>query len=174
MIIDPIACSERPRLCQRGTVTLTLLPGRGADLPWAGRSLRFGMTLDEVRDRVEPYAELHDTFVCGAGWAKEFALDGIRVCLFADETDALAGVSASRTPDREASHTPVGLDDIDLFGWPVDEIVDALRDTGRNVRATRTGAWVDGDLHLDWARPPAPAFVGHLCLYAPSGRAGAA
>jgi hypothetical protein len=150
-------------------MVLTLVPGRGAGLPWAGRSLRFGMTLDEVRGGVEPFADLHDTFVCGAAWAKAFALDGTRVGLFADESGGLTGVSASRTPDR--SHVPVGLDDIDLFGWPVDEVIDALRDTGRDVRATRTSAWVDGDLRLDWARPH-PAFVGHLCLYARHGRAG--
>jgi hypothetical protein len=151
-------------MCQRGAVTLTLLPGRGATLPWAGRSLLFGMTLDGVRGSVEPHAELGDTFVCGAAWAKELALDGIRVCLFAGETGALAGVSATRTRGHDASRTPVGLDDIDLFGWPVDEVLDALRDTGRDVRATRTGAWIGADLRLGWARPA--AFVDDLCLYA--------
>jgi len=70
-------------VCQREAVTITLLPGRGAELPWAGRSLRFGMTLDEVHGSVEPHAGLRDTFVCNAAWAREFALDGIRVCLFA-------------------------------------------------------------------------------------------
>jgi hypothetical protein len=142
---------------------MTLLPGHGVDLPWAGRSLRFGMTLDAVRGGVEPHADLRDAFVCGSGWAKEFAAGGLRVCVFADEAGALSGVSASRAPD-DAAHMPVGLDDIDLFGWPVDEVLDALRDTGRRVRATRTNAWVDGDLHLDWARHA--TFVGHLCLYA--------
>jgi hypothetical protein len=152
-------------------VTITLLPGRGVELPWAGRSLRFGLPLHEARRSVEPHAQLCDTFVCGAAWAKEFALDGIRVCLFADEAGALSGVSASRTPDHGSSRVPVGLDDIDLFGWPVAEVVDALRDTGRDVRATRTGAWVGGDLHLQWTRP-APAFVDDLCLYALPGRVG--
>lgn len=142
---------------------MTLLPGHGVDLPWAGRSLRFGMTLDEVRGSVEPHADLRDTFVCGAGWARGLALEGIRVCVFADETGALAGVSASRTPDH-GTHIPVVLDDFDLFGWPVDEVLDALRDAGRHVRATRTTAWVDGYLHLDWAR--SSTYVGHLCLYA--------
>lgn len=156
-------------LCQPGTVTITLLPGRGVGLPWAGRSLRFGMTLGEVRGGVGPHAELRDTFVCGAVWAKEFALDGVRVGLFAGRTDALAGVSASRTPGG-GTHVPVGLDDIDLFGWPVAEIVDALRDAGRDVRVTRTQAWIGGDLHLEWARrtgPVAEPRVDHLCLYAP-------
>jgi hypothetical protein len=149
-------------------MVLTLLPGHGVALPWAGRSLRFGMTLAEVRGSVEPYADLGDTFVCGAGWARKFALDGVRVCVFADRPDGLAGVSASRTPDGAATAVPVGLDDIDLFGWPAAEVIDALRDTGRDVRATRTSAWVDGDLHLEWPAPP--AFINHLCLYAPSPR----
>jgi hypothetical protein len=150
-------------------VTLTLLPGRGVELPWAGRSLRFGMTLDEVRGGVEPHAELRDTFVCGATWAKEFALDGVRVGLFAGGTDALAGVSASRTPGR-GTYLPVGLDDVDLFGWPVAEILDALRDAGRDVRAARTHAWLGGDLRLEWARtgPVAEPRVDDLCLYAPA------
>ncbi len=142
---------------------MTLLPGHGAELPWAGRSLRFGMTLDEVRASVEPYAELRDTFVCGATWAGEFALDGVRVSVFAGPADALAGVSVSRT--RDQSHVPVSLDDVDLFGWPADEVVDFLRDVGRDVRAGRTGARVGDDLHLDWAREA--AFVDYLRLYAP-------
>jgi hypothetical protein len=149
-------------------MTVTLLPGRGVELP-AGRPLLFGMTLAEVRGNVEPSADLRDTFVCGAAWAKEVALDGVRVCLFAGETDALTGVSVSRTPDHQTSRVPVGLDDIDLFGWPVDEVIDALRDTGRAVRATRTRAWVDRDLHLEWTPPP--AFIDNLCLYAPPGHA---
>jgi hypothetical protein len=149
-------------------MTIALLPGRGVDLPWPGRSLRFGMTLDEARGAVEPYADLRDTFVCGAAWAEEFAVDGVRVGLFADETGALVGVSASRTSGRAASRVPVGLDDIDLFGWPADVVVEALRDTGRVVRATRTSAWVGGDLRLEWGRLPSAAFVNHLCLYARS------
>jgi hypothetical protein len=142
-------------------MTMTLLPGRGVELPWAGRSLRFGMTLDEVRASVEPYATLSDTFVCGTAWAKGFALDGIRVCLFADETGVLTGVSATRGDGT--APTPIGLDDIDLFGWPVDEILDVLRDLGRHVRTARTGAWIDNDLRLSWAQD---SFVVDLCLYA--------
>jgi hypothetical protein len=133
----------------------------GVELPWAGRSLWFGMTLDEVRGSVEPYATAYDTFVCKTAWAKEFALDGIRVGVFAGDVDALAGVSASRARDHTDARVAVVLDDIDLFGWPVDEVFEALRDLGRNVRATRTNAWIGGDLRLDWAGP----FVDHLCLY---------
>jgi hypothetical protein len=159
-------------------MTITLLPGRGAELPWAGRPLRFGMTSGEARSVVEPHASLHATFVCGAAWAAGFALDGIRVSLFAGETDALAGVSVHRTPDHAVSRVAVGLDDIDLFGWPVDEVVEALRETGRAVRATRTIAWVGADLRLAWTRPRAPlaggslrgplapTFVDDVCLYA--------
>lgn len=146
-----------------------LLPGRGAQLPWASPPLRFGMTLDDVRGIVEPHADLRDTFVCGAAWATSLTVADLQVVLFAGETDALAGVSASHRPDVETTHVPVGLDDIDLFGWPVDEVIDALRGAGRAVRVTRHNAWVDGCLHLTSAAPPSPraGLVADLCLYAP-------
>lgn len=150
-------------------MTVELLPGRGARLPWAGPPLRFGMTLQEVCGLVQPYADLRDTFVCGASWARSLALADLEVGLFAGETDALSGVSASHRPDIAATHVPVGLDDVDLFGWPVDEVVEALRGVGREVRVVRHNAWVDDRLHLTSAVPPSPraGFVEHLCLFAP-------
>jgi hypothetical protein len=97
-------------------VTIRLLPGHGAELPWAEQPLRFGMTLDEVHSIVMPYADLHDTFVCNTTWAKRFTCDDLELLLFAGELDALIGVSARHSRDRDTVHVPVGLDDIDLFG----------------------------------------------------------
>jgi len=162
-------------------MTIRLLPGLGAELPWAEQSLRFGMTLDELASIVTPHADLHDTLVFHSAWAKRLTCDDLELGLFAGERDALLGLSVRRSPDRDAVHVPVGLDDIDLFGWPVDEVIDALRDAGRDVRVKNHGARVDRDLHLTWlAPPPAPAaepwrkppapFLNGLCLYAPSDR----
>jgi hypothetical protein len=170
-------------LCQLEAMTIRLLPGDGVELPWAEQPLRFGMTLDEVQSIVKPYADLHDTFVCNSAWAKKFTCDDLELLVFAGESDALLGVSATRSRDRDAVHVPVGLDDIDLFGWPVDEVVDALENAGRDVRRNEQGASVDRVLDLSWATPPTPAvgegrasgyvppapspFIDRLCLYAP-------
>jgi hypothetical protein len=155
-------------MCQLEAMTIELLPGRGAQLPWASPPLRFGMTLSDVRGIVQPYADLRDTFVCGATWATSLALADLQVVLFGGETDALTGVSASHRPGTGTTHVPVGLDDIDLFGWPVHEVIDALRGDGREVRVIRHNAWVDGSLHLTSATPPSPraGFLDDLCLYA--------
>ena len=161
-------------------MTVRLLPGHGVELPWAVDPLRFGMTLDEVQSIVKPYADLHDTFVCNSAWAKRFTCDDLELVVFAGEIDALLGVSAGRGLDRDSVRTPVGLDDIDLFGWPVDEVIDALRHVGRDVRVNKHNARVDRDLHLTWVAqpapvagkqwvPPAPApFLNGFCLYAPT------
>jgi hypothetical protein len=159
-------------------MTIRLLPGLGAELPWADQPLRFGMTLDEVAGIVTPHADLHDTLVFHSAWAKRHTCDDLDLGLFAGEDNALLGVSARRRRDRDVAHMPVGLDDIDLFGWPVDEVIDALRDVGRDVRVKNHGARVDRDLHLTWLAPPPPPaaepwrrppapFLNDLCLYAP-------
>jgi hypothetical protein len=162
-------------------MTIKLQPGHGAELPWAEQPLRFGMTLDEVGSIVKPYTDLHDTFVCNTAWAKRFTCDDLEIVLFAGEDDALLGVSASHSHDSRR-HVPVGLDDIDLFGWPVDEVIDALRHAGRDVQMTDHTAWVDQDLHLMWPTSPTPVdstqrkprrvspapppLLDALCLYA--------
>jgi len=162
-------------------VTITLLPGLGAELPWAEQPLRFGMTLDEVESIVKPYGDLRDKLVFHSAWAKRLTCDDVELGLFAGEDDALLGVSAYRSRERAAAHMPVGLDDIDLFGWPVDEVIDALRDAGRDVRVTKHDAQVDRGLRLTWLAPPPPPaaepwrkspapFLNDLCLYAPSER----
>ena len=162
-------------------MTIRLLPGLGVELPWGEQPLRFGMTLDEVTGIVAPHADLHDTLVFHSAWAKRFSCDDLELGVFAGEHDALLGVSAFRSRDREAAHMPVGLDDIDLFGWPVDEVIDALRDAGRDVRVNNHGAQVDRDLRLTWLAPPPPPpaepwrkppspFLNDLCLYAPDDR----
>jgi hypothetical protein len=92
----------------------------------------------------------------------------LQVVLFAGETDALTGVSARHRPGIGTTHVPVGLDDIDLFGWPVDEVIEALRCSGREVRVSHRNAWVDGGLHPTSTTLPSPraGFVEDLCLYA--------
>ena len=137
-------------------MTIRLLPGLGAELPWGKQPLRFGMALDEVAGIVTPHADLRDTLVFHSAWAKRLTCDDLEIGLFAGESDALLGVSARRGRDPDVAHMAVGLDDIDLFGWPVDEVIDALRDAGRDVRVTKHGAQVDRDLNLTWLAPPPP------------------
>jgi hypothetical protein len=152
-------------------VTVEVLPGRGVALPWPGRRLTFGMTRDEVGRAFAGRADLAATFVCGSTWAAEARLGDLVVVVFAEQSDSLAGLSVrfghrhsgpGPNPGPGPVHVPVGLDDIDLLGWPVAEVMDALCQAGRDVRSFDGYAWIDGrTLRLNW-RQPACADEVHL------------
>jgi hypothetical protein len=153
-------------------MAIKLLPGAGVTLPWADQQLQFGMTAEQVHRLVGARSDLHDAFVCGARWAKEFTTHGLRLALFAGDADALVGVSVRRQRSQGSVHVPVDLDGIDLIDWPVDEVIDALRQSGRRVRRSDRHAWVDGQLHLGWGAAPTAggpmSLMDDLCLYARS------
>jgi hypothetical protein len=105
----------------------------------SGSRISFGMRRVDVHDALRGENELLDAFVCGAAWAATFATRGLSVTVSAT-TAGLDIIALYATPPGSAV---VALDSIDLFGWPADEVVDALLDLGWPVGSrNRANAWI--------------------------------
>jgi hypothetical protein len=149
-------------------MTIEVLLGSGVQLP-SGR-LAFGMSVDEFHAAVAGVAEPHKAFACRGGWAERFSVGGLDVSAAGDEARTVQVISVSRPPEAPPGAEPVSLDDVDLFGWPVDELFAALGDAGHHVRDRGRGqAWIDRQIWLLYGRPPTP-YAYSLSLYAPRPR----
>ncbi|MFK3983514.1 hypothetical protein ACI2K4_24410 [Micromonospora sp. NPDC050397] len=159
-------------------MTFDLLLDQGVLLPSA-LPLAFGLQRVEVLD-VCHAADIHDVFVCGTVWAIAFETGGIIVTMSAATARGLDAVSFRRT-DSAVGTMPVALDNVDLFGWPTDDVVTALADSHLVERPAPTNAWIDHRrvlLHCDSSdgsnnsarrrpkRAPTPYF-DFACLYSP-------
>jgi hypothetical protein len=144
-------------------MTIDLMLGSGIRM--SSCRLTFGMSFDEFRAALIGVAEPRDAFVCRSGWAERFSVGGLDVLAAADESGALQVISVSRPLPAPPGADPVSLDDVDLFGWPVDDLIAALRDAGFDIRDHRDGkAWINGQIWLLYAPRP-HSYAYSLSLY---------
>ncbi|WP_329500603.1 hypothetical protein [Kitasatospora herbaricolor] len=115
-----------------------LLPGTGLVLPRQAGVLKFGMTEQAAQWVVASLADVRETWVCQAGWAFTAACDGVELLAYGDCADregrterdrsGLAAVALlrGRHDPTGPSAVPVVLDGIDIFGYPVAEVLEVL------------------------------------------------
>ncbi|MFI8500640.1 hypothetical protein ACIGFK_19410 [Streptomyces sp. NPDC085524] len=118
-----------------------VLPGQGLVLPRRAGVLRFGMSEQECQWAVSTLADVRGTWVCQAGWAFTARYEGVDLLAYGDCPDrlgridqdvpGLATVLLSRYQSGPSGATgpsavPVVLHDVDLFGYPVGEVLAAL------------------------------------------------
>ncbi|MFE2409388.1 hypothetical protein ACFXDE_13705 [Kitasatospora sp. NPDC059408] len=115
-----------------------LLPETGLVLPRGAGALRFGMSEREAQWAVATLADVHEYWVCQAGWAFSARYEGLELLAFGDvvdrsgrtgrDVDGLASVYVQRhDPAPTApSAVPVVLQDVDLFGYPAAEVLAVL------------------------------------------------
>jgi hypothetical protein len=115
-----------------------LVPGTGVVLPGRAGLLRFGMSEREAQWAAATLADVRDHWVCGAGWAFSACYEGLVLSASGDHLDrlgrpehdrpGLADVTLRRrepAPARAAA-VPVVLQDIDVLGYPAQEVLAAL------------------------------------------------
>ncbi|GHG62681.1 hypothetical protein [Streptomyces griseocarneus] len=113
------------------------LPEVGIRLPGRAGTLRLGMDERAAQWAVATVADVHERWVCGAGWAFTAQYDGLTLHAHGDtrnrdgaheDVSGLAEITLTRAPDTLAagSGCPVVLHGIDLFGYPAAEVLDAL------------------------------------------------
>jgi len=145
-------------------MTIDVLLGAGVQLPSC--RLAFGMSVDEFHAALIGTAEPRKAFACRGGWAERFSVGGLDVSAGGDEARTVQVISVSRPPEAPPGAEPVSLDDVDLFGWPVDELFAALRDAGHDVRDRGDGqAWINRQIWLLYGPPSAP-YAYSLSVYA--------
>ncbi|MFD9902726.1 hypothetical protein [Streptomyces sp. NPDC059063] len=109
-----------------------LLPGTGLTLPRHAGVLRFGMSEREAQWAVATLADVRGTWVCRAGWAFTACYEGLELLAYGDCVDlGVSGFTAVHLHRRgprltEPSAVPVVLQDIDLFGYPANEVLAAV------------------------------------------------
>jgi hypothetical protein len=146
-------------------MTIDVLLGSGVQL--SSCRLTFGMSVDDFHAALTGIAEPRKAFACRSGWAERFSVGGLDVSAAGDEARTVQVISVSRLPHVPPGAEPVSLDDIDLFGWPVDELFAALADAGHDLRDRGGGqAWIDGQIRLLYGQPPT-RYAYSLSLYAP-------
>ena len=106
----------------------------------SGPLVGFGMRREDLHGALGGEGEPLDAFVCGTDWAATFTTCGLSVTVSATTAAGLDIIAVYATGPGPAV---VALDGIDLFGWPADEVVDALLDLGWPVGSrNRTNAWI--------------------------------
>ncbi|PWK70108.1 hypothetical protein BCL76_10558 [Streptomyces sp. CG 926] len=115
-----------------------VLPGTGLALPRGAGVLRFGGSEREARWAVATVADVRGTWVCGTGWAFTARYEGLDLLAYGDCPDRLGRAGHDRhglaavhlrrygsEPTGPAA-VPVVLRDVDLFGYPAAEVLEAL------------------------------------------------
>jgi hypothetical protein len=108
--------------------------------------LPFGLPVDEVRRVLAGQGPVSDTFVCGAAWAVAVTVPGLRLTLSAGWSSGLEIISVSLLGSQKT--WPVAVFDVDVFGWPADEVVEYLSGEDLPAPVRRRGSARFGDLWL--------------------------
>jgi hypothetical protein len=110
----------------------TLLPLAGVELPRGAGTLRFGMSEREAQWSVSTLADVREGWVCGWGWAFEARYGDLTVSVRGGgrpEDSGLEEIGFERQGDpvpATPGDVPVVWNDIDLFGYPIPEVEQAL------------------------------------------------
>ncbi|MEU5789146.1 hypothetical protein ABZ754_15640 [Micromonospora purpureochromogenes] len=162
-----------------------LVPETGVRLPPVCQ-LAFGAAEHDVVSALTSIGDVQEAFVCrfraeAPLSAKMLALGDVTMTFgFSGMPGALHTVGVGRSADDQTGAVAVVFDDVDLFGWPADEVVAALRDVGHEVHHPGSGnVWIDGQLWLYYqprggttpaGRKPRwepPRYLNYVCLYSP-------
>lgn len=148
--------------------------------------LAFGMAQHDVIAALTSAGDVQEAFVCRVRAetpvsAKALVLGDVTVTFgFSGLPGALdtVGVSRSADPADPADPVAVAFDGVDLFGWPADDVVAALRDAGHAVHHPGNGnVWIDDQLWLLYQPRPGttpagrkprrqpPSYLNYVCLY---------
>jgi hypothetical protein len=127
-------------------MTVSLVPGYGARLSPPGPDLPFGLPEGDVRHSLAGLGPVADTFVCGADWAVAVTVPGLTLTLSAGWSTGLEIISVSLLKNEAA--WPVAVFDVDVFGWPADEVVEYLSGQDLPPPALRKDLARFGDLWL--------------------------
>lgn len=160
-----------------------LLPGAGVRLPLLACQLAFGTAEHDVVAALAS-VDVEEGFVCGFRAeapvsAKMLSVGGVTITFgFSEMPGALNAVAVGRSADDLAGGVAVAFDDVDLFGWPADDVVAALRHAGHEVYHSGDGnVWIDRQLWLFYhphggttpagrkPRREPPSYLTHVCLY---------
>ncbi|MFD7613844.1 hypothetical protein [Streptomyces sp. NPDC059828] len=145
-----------------------LLPGEGVVMPRDAGVLRFGMSEREAQWVVAALCDVRETWVCGARWAFGAVLHDIGLLVCGAIEGPLRGRAESILFERlgvrpeRPSGVPVVLDGVDLFGYPGEEVAEALgasvvpgvrldRGTGRRDGVRRAPGYLRGVSLSAWA-----------------------
>jgi hypothetical protein len=110
----------------------TLLPLTGVELPRGAGTLKFGMSEREAQWSVATLADVREGWVCGWGWTFEAGYGDLTICvsgggLPGDPGLAEIGFERQGDPVQAApGDVPVVWNDIDLFGYPISEVEEAI------------------------------------------------
>jgi hypothetical protein len=118
----------------------TLLPGVGVELPHRAGTLRFGMSEQQAQWLISTLADVREEWVCIRARAA-----GVAWAFFAEYGDLTISVRGGGLPDDPVlgldevhfawrgnplptapAEVPVVYQDIDLFGYPIAEVEEAL------------------------------------------------
>jgi hypothetical protein len=128
----------------------------------SGRRVSFGMGRGDVDRVLHDECEVFDELVFHADWGAGFVTCGLKVTVSASTEAGLDCISLRSSGPEPAV---VALDGIDLFGWPADDVVDALGAAGWPIGShKRTNTWIgprrlllsssadrDGARRFEWA-----------------------
>jgi hypothetical protein len=164
-------------------VEIHLLPGTGVRLPVSACQLVFGAAEGDVVTALINAGGVQDAFVCRVRAetpvsAKALTFGDATVTFgFSGMPGVLETVGVGRSAGSAAA-VAVAFDDVDLFGWPADDVVTALRDAGHKVHHPGNGnVWIDDQLWLFHQpgpgttsagrkpRPELPRYLNYVCLY---------
>jgi hypothetical protein len=134
----------------------TLLPLVGVELPRGAGTLRFGMSEREAQWAVSTLADVREGWVCGWGWTFEARYGDLTISvsgsgLPGDPGLAEIGFERQGAPlQTTPADVPVVWNDIDLFGYPLSEVEEALaafgpyQELGLRLNNRRPGQYLDG------------------------------
>lgn len=121
---------------RQNLLMFTLLPRAGVELPRGAGTLRFGMSEREAQWAVATLADVREGWVCGWGWTFEARYGGLTISVSGGglpEDPGLAEIGFERQGDPAPAapgDVPVVWNDIDLFGYPIPEVEEALAASG--------------------------------------------
>lgn len=110
----------------------TLLPRVGVELPRGAGTLRFGMSEREAQWSVSTLADVREGWICGWGWAFEARYGDLTISACGGGLPGEPGleeIGFERQGDpvpAAPGDVPVVWNDIDLFGYPIPEVEEAL------------------------------------------------
>ncbi|WP_141951988.1 hypothetical protein [Actinoallomurus bryophytorum] len=110
----------------------TLLPRVGVELPCGAGTLRFGMSEREAQWSVSTLADVREGWVCGWGWTFEARYGDLTISACGGGLPGEPGleeIGFGRQGDpvpATPGDVPVVWHDIDLFGYPIPEVEEAL------------------------------------------------
>ncbi|MEU7135976.1 hypothetical protein [Streptomyces sp. NPDC046261] len=126
-----------------------LLPRTGIVLPRGAGTLSFAMAERPAQWAVATLCDVRQTWVCGLEWSFAAEYGGVSLLVGGGREEGMNHVALDRIGDAPGTSatTPVVWQDIDLFGYPHQEVTRALGE-------------IPADMRLVFPAPPGTHLVG--------------